>query len=71
MSQIRKDIAVLSFAVPLKAKELLEGRVELEGFPHRSDLLRKIIMDYLRYHTAAEDFAEILAEIEKMEANRI
>ena len=55
----------------MKAKEKLDRRIELEGFSHRSDFLRRIVMDYLQYHIAAEDLAEILAEIKKMEENRL
>ena len=71
MSRIRKNLAVVSVAVPLKAKEYLDERIELEGFSHRSDFLRKLLLDYLKCHIPAEDLAEILAEIKKMEGNRL
>jgi len=50
MSDIRKNLAVISFAVPLKAKDYLDERVKVEGFFHRSDFLRKLLLDYLKCH---------------------
>jgi len=71
MGNIRGDLKVISFAVPSKLKKHLDKRIKLEGFSYRSDLLRRIVMDYLQYHISAEDLAEILAEIKKMEENRL
>jgi len=71
MSNIRKELVVISFAVPVKAKKLLDKRVELEGFDCQSDMLRRILMQYFKECIPAEDYAEIVAEIDKMEANRL
>ena len=71
MSKIRKELCIISMAVPQKLKEHLDKIVMLEGFDKRSDLLRRIMVEYVGDRLPAEDLAEIMSEINRIVENRL
>lgn len=70
MSNIRKGLAVVSVCIPYKLKEYLDKQADREGFQKRSDVLRKLVIDFTKQIIPAEDYAVIMAEIEALVGNR-
>jgi len=69
--KLRDSMSVVSVAIPTKLKEWLDKKVAIDpSVINRSDLIRKILLEYARHSISAEDFAEILAEINKTVKNR-
>ena len=69
--RLRDSMTVISVAIPKKLKQWLDKKAALDpDVENRSDLIRKILLEYARHSISAEDFAEILAEIDKTVKNR-
>ena len=72
MGNIRNDLKVISFAIPVKLKKYVDKMAELEGFENISDFLRKILLDYMdkKGGIPLEDYLEVINELQKIKMNR-
>lgn len=69
MGTIRKDLKVISFAIPSKLKQHLEKLAMIKGFSI-SDFLREIVLDYIDGKIPVEDLMEIIVEINKIKSRK-
>jgi len=70
MSDIRRRLKVIVCAVPVSMADAFDRITIEESYENKSDLLRKILLEYIYHRIPAEQLAEIIDEIKQTEANR-